>query len=249
MKTIFFIDDDTFVTKLYSNLLQKDGIHCTIINSGTEALVQLAENKPDLVVLDLHMPDINGVEVLRFIRSGEEMKDIPVIIFSNGYVKELVEEVGDIGAERFFTKLQCKPTQLIEEIKILLKEQETKQEMSHLEKDAAENTLQTVPISKVFLTLRKDTRPQALRICILHIYKNLYDHCELGDDHSLPQNKLGSVLRKLMIELYDNPDRVSETTINTLDHGIQKLKTLCEQAKSKLNSESELENMLHDLGD
>ena len=249
MKTVFFIDDDKFVTKLYSNLLQNNGIHCVAINSGEEALAQLPVNTPDLVILDLHMPDINGVEVLRFIRANDKFKNLPVIIFSNGYVKELVDEVGDIGAERFFTKLQYKPKQLIAEVEILLAEQQTTTKaISKLARDTAENELQQVPLAKVFATLRKDTRPQAQRICLLHIYKNLCTY-EVDDDESLPLNKLGHVLEKLMTDLYDHPDRISESTINTLNQGIQKLNTLYDQAKNKLNSASELENILNELAD
>lgn len=251
MKTVFFVDDDTFVTQLYSTLLQNDGVHVVSINSGKEAISRLSDDRPDLVILDLHMPDINGVEVLRFIRSNDQFKELPVIVFSNGYVKELVEEVGDIGAERFFTKLQCKPKQLISEVESLLSKQQ-KKESSQIAIDVTKNDLQTVPIGKVFETLRKDFRPQAQRICLLHVYKNLCDSAlqdGLDDAETLPHNKLGVVLKKLMTELYDHPDRVSESTINTLHHGIDKMSALCDQARNKLNSESELENMLSELGD
>ena len=117
MKKILIIDDDVFLTSLYTNLLQAAGLKVSTANSGTEGLKQLPAFKPDLAVLDLHMPDVSGVDVLRTMRGHAQLKEIPVIVFTNGYVQTLTAQLGDLEVHKIFSKLQCKPRQLVEEIK------------------------------------------------------------------------------------------------------------------------------------
>ena len=76
MKTIALIDDDMHIGEILTNILTQEGFSVLRADSGTEALILLAQNRPDLVLLDLMMPGLSGEEVLPYI------KNIPVIILS-----------------------------------------------------------------------------------------------------------------------------------------------------------------------
>ena len=76
MKKIFVIDDDVYIGDMLEEILTKEGYSVSRAYSGTEALMLLSGNKPDLVLLDLMLPGLSGEKVM------EKIKDIPVIVVS-----------------------------------------------------------------------------------------------------------------------------------------------------------------------
>jgi DNA-binding NarL/FixJ family response regulator len=91
-----------------------------VAEDGLVAVKMLAAGKPDVVVLDLMMPKLNGVDVLKYIRATPALKETPVIILSNAHMTRLAQEAAAIGAERALLKSSCTPGQLIEVINDLL---------------------------------------------------------------------------------------------------------------------------------
>lgn len=256
MKKIFFIDTDVSLTRLYATLLNIDGIRTVAINSGLEAIRRLSVEKPDLVVLDLYMPDVDGVEVFRFIRGEESLKELPVIIFSQGDIKSLIEKANSLEAQNILVKGQCKPKELVDEIKAVLAGQaefeEEQQEGSAL--DTATTHLAEIDpdeLPQFMELLRNDPRSEARRVCLIHINKIMHDvfQCALTADETLPHGKLGRALKTLLNDLYTHPDHASESTIQTLIQGRNKLNMLCEKIQNKLNSETVLEELLDTLDD
>jgi len=120
MKTIFLVEDDPVVVKVYSAKFVREGFRVEVAEDGLVALKLLPTVKPDVVVLDLMMPKLNGVDVLKFIRSTPALKAIPVIILSNAHMTSLAQEAAVIGAERALLKSSCTPSQLLVEINHLL---------------------------------------------------------------------------------------------------------------------------------
>jgi len=84
------------------------------------AMKNLIKVKPDIVVLDLMMPKLNGVDVLKYIRATPDLKATPVIILSNAHMTYLAQEAAAIGAERALLKSSCTPNRLLEIIHGLL---------------------------------------------------------------------------------------------------------------------------------
>jgi CheY-like chemotaxis protein len=121
MKTIFLIDDDPVVVKVYGAKFQREGFHVEVAEDGLIALKMLSTVKPDIVVLDLMMPKLNGVDVLKYIRSNPALKAIPVIILSNAHMTSLAQEAAAIGAEKALLKSSCTPGRLLEVINNLLR--------------------------------------------------------------------------------------------------------------------------------
>ena len=101
MKSIMIIDDDTSIGNLLEELLSKEGYHVSRAYSGTEGLLMLSIHRPDLILLDLGLPDIDGMEVLKQIR---KQSNTPVIVVSaRGQEREKINAL-DQGADDYVTK-------------------------------------------------------------------------------------------------------------------------------------------------
>jgi len=98
---ILVIDDDSAVTDLLSLLLKSQGFDVTATNNSTEGLSLVRENQPDLVVLDLMMPEIDGWEVCKAVRA---FSDVPIIVLSALNDPSMIASVLDSGADDYLTK-------------------------------------------------------------------------------------------------------------------------------------------------
>ena len=120
MKTIFLIEDDAVVVQVYRAKFLREGYAVEVANDGLIALKMLGTLKPDIIILDLMMPKLNGVDVLKYIRSTAALKATPVIILSNAHMTSLAQEAAAIGAEKALLKSSCTPGQLLNVINGLL---------------------------------------------------------------------------------------------------------------------------------
>src|SRR5262245_8116742 len=98
---ILVIDDDTAVTDLLSLLLKSQGFEVTATNNSSDGLTVIREKQPDLVVLDLMMPEIDGWEVCKSVR---EFSQVPIIILSALNDPSMIASVLDAGADDYLTK-------------------------------------------------------------------------------------------------------------------------------------------------
>ena len=104
-KNILLVDDDPLVVRMYQNKLTKDGYAVKIASNGEEALIQVMKEKPDLILLDIMMPKMNGVETLKVLKVEEKTRDIPVIILTNlGDNPEDIESAKRLGALDYLVK-------------------------------------------------------------------------------------------------------------------------------------------------
>lgn len=256
MNKVLIIDDDIFLTELYVRLLKNEGLEVDVANSGAEALVRIADFCPHLVVLDLHMPGMNGTDVLRAIRNDSRFQCMPVIIFATGYEKSLMAEVGDLGPHKVFSKMKCKPRVLVAEIKDSLEclKREASQVLearSGLEAGAEQIQDPGKDQLSIWLErLRTDVRPEALRVCLLYLYRIMLADIlrAKGMDAVSPEGALGLALEKLMEELYENPQRIQDSTVESLEQACTKLLVLGEECCAvKLDSEAMLQDVLKRL--
>lgn len=104
IKTVFITEDDDFLRSLTAKRLEKEGFKVSVAVDGESAINTLTTFKPDVVLLDLLLPGVDGFEVLKKIKSTEGLKQIPVIIFSNLGQKEDIERAKSLGAEDFLVK-------------------------------------------------------------------------------------------------------------------------------------------------
>jgi DNA-binding response OmpR family regulator len=120
IKKILFVEDDPVVLTLYRNRLQREGFEILFAEDGQVALNVLARVKPDVVVLDLMLPKVNGVDVLKHIRADANLKSTPVLILSNAYMTDLANKAMQSGANKGMLKTECTPAKLLDAIQDLL---------------------------------------------------------------------------------------------------------------------------------
>ncbi|MDB6122733.1 MAG: Response regulator receiver protein [Pedosphaera sp.] len=120
MNKILIIEDDQLVANIYRNKFSVENFQVEIALDGITGLQTINTFQPDVVILDLMMPDITGLEVLKKIRAQPEFQQLPVIVFSNTYLSNMVQEAWKSGATKCLSKSNCTPKQVIEMVKTLL---------------------------------------------------------------------------------------------------------------------------------
>lgn len=118
-KCILAIDDVAFVLSRITDALGKD-YNMVTVNSGVRALRYLSRNKPDLILLDIRMPAMDGFEVLREIRAMEDRADIPVIMLTAMEDKESVIKSVEWGIRDYVLK-PFAPADLLERVQRVLR--------------------------------------------------------------------------------------------------------------------------------
>ena len=101
---VLVVDDSISVRKVVSNFLLQQGWQPTVARNGIEALERIREEKPDLVLLDVEMPRMNGFEVLQALQSQPELHDIPVVMLTSRSAEKYREKASQLGARGFMTK-------------------------------------------------------------------------------------------------------------------------------------------------
>lgn len=117
-KKIYLIEDDAAIIDIYQMVLEKAGFEVQVISTGEEVMKKVKgiqegqEPKPDLVLLDLILPDMHGTEILKEIRKNEATKGMVVFILSNQQPTEL-NQLGDVKPDKFIIKANITPTDLL----------------------------------------------------------------------------------------------------------------------------------------
>jgi DNA-binding response OmpR family regulator len=121
VKKILLVEDDPFVNDIYTTKFKEEGFEVEVAADGQDCLDKLKEKKPDLLVLDIVLPKIDGWEILKRIKEDENLKDLKVVILSNISQREDVEKGLKFGAIEYFIKAHYTPTEICEKIKKILK--------------------------------------------------------------------------------------------------------------------------------
>jgi two-component system OmpR family response regulator len=104
-RKILVVDDDQDLVELISDALERDGrFDIRTVNNGFGAGMLIKEFRPDLVVLDIMLPDINGKEVCNLVRSDKTMDDVRIICISGMVEQDKIQELRDAGADDFMKK-------------------------------------------------------------------------------------------------------------------------------------------------
>jgi len=116
-KKVLIIEDDKFLRELIVKKLDKEGFQTSGAIDGEEGLKKIKEERPDLVLLDLILPGIDGFEVLSRTKEDPALSSIPVIILSNLGQKEEVEKGLKLGAIDYLIKAHFTPGEIVAKIK------------------------------------------------------------------------------------------------------------------------------------
>ena len=122
-KLILFIEDDRSTVEVYKIALEGAGFRIKVFLSGQDAIEEIKEiaegkkEKPDLVLLDYILPDLDGIEILKEIRKNKNTKDIKVFLSSNYSIEELKRRGKLIDGEKIILKADYPPSKMVELIK------------------------------------------------------------------------------------------------------------------------------------
>lgn len=114
-KKVFIVEDDEFLSSILLNKITNDKIQVSLFKSGAKALEALQSEIPDLLVLDIFLPDVRGTEVLEAVRKDERTKKLRVLVVSNTDKANDKVLVKQLGAE-FLLKALVTPKEIVEKI-------------------------------------------------------------------------------------------------------------------------------------
>jgi DNA-binding response OmpR family regulator len=120
MKKILIVEDDQIVANIYRNKFTVEGYKVEVAFDGETGLQTLRSFQPDAIIMDLMLPKLTGVELMRKIRAEPAFQQTPVIVFSNTYLTNMVQEAWKAGATKCLSKANCSPRQVIEVIRSTL---------------------------------------------------------------------------------------------------------------------------------
>lgn len=120
-KTIYLVDDDPLMVKLYTTLLTTHNFEVTAFQNPEEGLEATLKDKPDLLLLDLKMPVLDGFSFLEGLRIEMNNKQMPVIVLTNLSNPEDAERAKEQGIADFLVKSDTNPDQLIKRVNKVLK--------------------------------------------------------------------------------------------------------------------------------
>lgn len=120
-KKVLIVDDDSFLAGIYATKLDIEGFDVVSAKDGEEGLKALEKGLPDLILLDVLMPKLDGFETLKRIKQIPGAKDIPVIMLTNLGQKEDIEKGLEQGAIDYLIKAHFVPAEAVDKIKKVLK--------------------------------------------------------------------------------------------------------------------------------
>lgn len=119
-KVVLLVEDNDFIRNMYQLKLSKAGLTVEEAVDGKQALEKIAAKKPDLVLLDMMMPNMSGIDVLKQLNKDKLIPDLPVIVLTNIMNSQAITEARDLGARDYIIKTDLTPSQVIDKLKPFL---------------------------------------------------------------------------------------------------------------------------------
>ena len=120
-KPILIVEDDPELAEVYHTLLVQAGYNVSVAHNGKDALKLSEEHDPKLILLDLRMPVMDGVEFLEKYSLKEKHPDVKVVVFSNYDMQDEIDDAYRLGAERYVLKAWASPKELLQIVEDSLK--------------------------------------------------------------------------------------------------------------------------------
>jgi DNA-binding response OmpR family regulator len=258
-KKILFLEDEPVAQSVYRNRLQREGFETLFAEDGEIALHSLSQGRPDLVVLDLMLPGVNGAEVLRRMRSEDHFKQTPVLILSNDYVAGQSQTAMESGATRGMLKAECTPARLAETVRDMLgftsafdlsdkpatEESQSQAFIAAAEeafademnlKETREEFITKAPaeIAKIrehCLAYVKAGTPKAGLEHLNHLFQQVrFFATRAGLSGCIRIALLASAFEALLFEIVFKPERANASTSQTVAQAVDCLERLCQKS-------------------
>lgn len=119
-KNILLVEDDVFLSGIYKKKFEVEGFNVIPADNGKKGLEEAIKKLPDLILLDVLLPKMDGFAVLKALKKEAITKDIPVILLTNLGQKDDVEKGIEMGAEDYLIKIHFKPSEVVEKVRKVL---------------------------------------------------------------------------------------------------------------------------------
>lgn len=131
---ILLIEDEYFISDLYKHILEDGGFEVSSAIDGPTGL-ELAKQMPNLILLDIMLPKMNGVEVLTKLKNDPQTLGIPVVLVTNLGQAGIIKESFNVGAQGYLLKMSLTPEQLVNTAKMFISNPQMKMDLKSLHLD------------------------------------------------------------------------------------------------------------------
>jgi len=233
MSKLLIVEDDVTVATIYRNKLTYEGFQVVVATDGQEGFNKAQNFHPDVVLLDLMLPTINGVELIHKFRADPVFKDMPIVVFSNTYMASLVQEARKAGATKCLSKGGCTPRQIIEVLNEVLKSKEVaptptptvktpEEQDTAFQADLRKTFINSLPavLATVRLHLNNIGKAATETERLKHIgelYRRMHALSGNAGITGLMQiSQMADALEAFLKELLDNPRHINASTLRTV---------------------------------
>lgn len=147
---VLLVEDSKAIQQMYRNKLMMEQFAVVTADNGMEAIKALSLSRPDIVLLDLMMPIMDGYKVLQVVKTDQKFKDIPVIVFSAKGQPDEVEKALNLGAADYIVKSITKPNEVIEKIRAVLARKPAEQKVATYRVEIKEDVYDAKKLSDDF---------------------------------------------------------------------------------------------------
>jgi DNA-binding response OmpR family regulator len=271
MKRILIIEDDQIVANVYRNKLAVEGYKVENAPDGETGLKTMRTFKPDTIILDLMLPKMSGLDVIKQIRSEEEFSKVPVIVFSNTYLTNMIQEAWKAGATKCISKSNCTPKEVIDVVRHTIGESGavptsgpavvgthapkkpapvSTETDSAFQADLRKSFIESLPATIVSLRsalqsmVKADNEMTRLKE-IYELYRRIHALNGNASIAGLVQiAHMSGALEALLKEIYEKPKNINASTMRTVAAGVDFLGVLFERSNLPETHEAPAANIL-----
>jgi DNA-binding response OmpR family regulator len=271
MKKVLIIEDDQIVSNVYRNKLAVEGYRAETAPDGETGLKTMRIFKPDTIILDLMLPKMSGLDVIKQIRSEEEFAKIPIIVFSNTYLTNMIQEAWKAGATKCISKSNCSPKEVLDLVRHTIGDSGaiplSNPAISGTHAPTKPVALSTATDSAFQADLRKtfiDSLPATLAMLraslqslikadnemtrlkeIYELYRRIHALAGNAGIAGLVQiAHMAAAIEALLKELYEKPKNINTSTLRTVAAGVDFLGFLFERGTLPERQEIPAANIL-----
>src|SRR6266700_1184188 len=192
MKKIVVVDDQPVLTGIYKAKFSAEGFHVDVASDGEQALEVIRRTNPDLVLLDLNLPKISGIEVLKQLRANRTFEAMPVVVFSNAAQPGAIEDAWAAGATMVLSKSNTSPKQVVESVQNALAK--TSASVREVDNSKPNDVIAPMPTVNggAILLIENNSECRAILSSLLSSLGHRIMHAE-GQDHALLLSKVTQI--------------------------------------------------------
>jgi DNA-binding response OmpR family regulator len=250
MKKILIIEDNQIVANVYRNKLAVENYQTEVALDGETGLKTMRTFQPDLIILDLMLPKMSGVDVIKQVRAEADFAKLPIIVFSNTYLTNLIQEAWKAGATKCLSKASCSPQEVLDMVrhsvgdsgpppKNVPRAEDPADKKARAERLAASGVqdaafqadlrksfIDSLPATLATLraglqTLVKAGDEMAQLKQIYELHRRLHALTGNAGIAGLTQiSKMSDAIEALLKELYEKPKNINSSTLRTVAAGV-----------------------------